>query len=135
MSDETPRVGTIGWQDLTVSNADEVRDFYSQVVGWEPEQFEMKDDSGDYADYSMKISGDGQPIAGICHARGSNAKLPPVWLIYITVADLDHSIAQCQEHGGKVLDGPRGMGGYGTFAVIEDPGGAVSALFQPPSGD
>lgn len=135
MSDETPRVGTIGWQDLTVSNADEVRDFYSQVVGWEPERFEMKDDAGDYADYSMKTSADGQPVAGICHARGSNAELPPVWLIYITVADLDHSVAQCREHGGKVLDGPRGMGGYGTFAVIEDPGGAVAALFQPAAGD
>jgi catechol-2,3-dioxygenase len=29
-----PQVGTIGWVDLTVPNADEVRDFYMEVVGW-----------------------------------------------------------------------------------------------------
>ena len=33
--------------------------------------------------------GAAQPVSGICHARGSNADLPPVWLIYITVADLE----------------------------------------------
>ena len=30
---EQPRIGSIVWQDLTVPNAPEVRDFYCQVVG------------------------------------------------------------------------------------------------------
>ena len=36
MSDAPPRppVGTIGWTDLTVPDADGLRDFYSAVVGW-----------------------------------------------------------------------------------------------------
>jgi hypothetical protein len=29
-----PRVGTVGWFDLTVADADRVRDFYKAVVGW-----------------------------------------------------------------------------------------------------
>jgi predicted enzyme related to lactoylglutathione lyase len=28
------QIGAIFWQDLTVDNAYQVRDFYSQVVGW-----------------------------------------------------------------------------------------------------
>ena len=33
----------------------------------------------------------GKVAAGVCHARGSNAKLPAQWLIYITVEDVDKS--------------------------------------------
>jgi hypothetical protein len=30
---------------------------------------------GDYSDYTMMCPGDGDAVAGICHARGSNADL------------------------------------------------------------
>ena len=66
----TPKPGTITWQDLTVGDAEALRDFYAAVVGWTPEPVKM----GDYADFTMKA--DGEPIAGVCHARGHNAGLP-----------------------------------------------------------
>jgi predicted enzyme related to lactoylglutathione lyase len=50
--------------------------------------------------------------------------------MYITVADVDASAQRCQELGGKVLDGPRPLAG-GRFCVIQDPAGAVAALFTP----
>ena len=34
MSDAKPLAGTVGWFDLTIDNADEIREFYEQVVGW-----------------------------------------------------------------------------------------------------
>ena len=58
---------------------------------------------GAYADYVMNDA-DGEAAAGICHARGGNAELPPQWLVYITVDDLDHSMAECERLGGSVLD-------------------------------
>lgn len=131
MSENTPEIGSIGWQDLTVPNAAEVRDFYARVVGWATEPLAMKDEAGDYADFTMNGPASGKPIAGVCHARGPNANLPPVWLVYITVADLEQSVSACREMGGKVLEGPRSLGGYGDFAVIEDPAGAVAAIYQP----
>lgn len=121
----TPRPGTISWQDLTVADAEKVRDFYASVVGWSPEPLNM----GTYSDFVMNADGEG--IAGVCHARGANATVPPVWLIYITVDDLDHSIEQCTRLGGRLVDGPREMSG-GRFCAIQDPAGAVCALFQPP---
>jgi predicted enzyme related to lactoylglutathione lyase len=69
------------------------------------------------------------PVAGICHARGSNANLPPQWLIYITVADLDASLRQCLALGGQALS-PVREAGSGRFVVIRDPAGAACALYQ-----
>ena len=120
-----PRPGTITWQDLTVPDAEALRDFYASVVGWKAQPVRM----GDYADFNM--TADGQSVAGMCHARGLNADLPAQWLIYITVEDLEHSIEECQRLGGSVIAPPRGLSG-GRFCVIRDPAGAVCALYQPP---
>ncbi|MFA7227746.1 MAG: VOC family protein [Melioribacteraceae bacterium] len=127
MSDSKPEPGTIGWTDLTVQNADEIRDFYSKVTGWKPKPLSM----GQYNDYVMNTPQTETSVAGICHARGVNASLPPQWLIYITVADIMESVSRCNALGGKVLAEPKNYGGMGRYCVIEDPAGAVCALFEP----
>lgn len=121
-----PKFGTISWTDLTIPNADAVRDFYAAVAGWQAQPVDM----GGYSDYCMLPPGADAPAAGICHARGDNANLPAQWLIYITVPDLATSLAACAAQGGKVVAPVREMGG-GRMAVIQDPAGAVAALFQP----
>jgi predicted enzyme related to lactoylglutathione lyase len=83
----------------------------------------------DYHDFDMLAPGSDEPVTGICYARGANAALPPQWLIYITVDDVDKSASRCVELGGKVLDGPRMMGSS-QFCVIQDPAGAVAALIS-----
>jgi hypothetical protein len=123
---QSSQPGQIAWTDLTVENAEEVRDFYSRVVGWDPVPVGM----GDYDDFSMCLPATAEPAAGICHARGSNADLPPGWLPYIVVEDLDDSLSACAELGGEVLVGPKGMGPGSRYAVIRDPSGAVAALYQ-----
>lgn len=121
------KVGTIGWLDLTVPDAGAISEFYRAVVGWEVEPVSV----GDYSDFNLIPPGAGQPVAGLCHARGQNAALPPCWLIYILVADVDASAARCAESGGEVLVGARDLPGYGRMCVIKDPAGAVAALFAP----
>ena len=117
--------GKIGWIDMSVDNAESVRDFYKAVVGWGHEDVSM----GDYADYSMTAAG-GEAVSGICHARGSNAELPSGWLIYITVDDVEASAVACEAHGGEVIVPVQGLAG-GRFCVIRDPAGATAALYQP----
>ena len=124
MSDDY-ELGSIGWLDMTVDDAPAVRDFYQAVAGWSIEDVEM----GDYSDYAMKAPGSGTPVAGVCHARGMNADLPPGWLIYIMVADVEQAAAIARENGGKVIVEPRGLAG-GRFCVIEDPGGSAAGLYQ-----
>ena len=124
--DKKAQIGSIGWLDLTVERAEEVRDFYREVVGWTASPVDM----GGYSDFSMVRPGDGEAVAGVCHARGSNAELPPVWLAYVVVEDIDRSAAVCVERGGKVLAGPKDLGAEARYAVIQDPAGAALALYQ-----
>jgi predicted enzyme related to lactoylglutathione lyase len=124
--EEKSNVGRIAWTDLTVSDAEGIRDFYAKVVQWNPELVEM----GDYDDFNMCRPGTEDPAAGICHAKGGNAELPPFWIPYIIVADLERSLSACEELGGQLLVGPKGMGPGSSYAVIQDPAGAVAALYQ-----
>ena len=119
-------VGRINWTDLTVPDADGIKDFYARVVGWTVKDHDM----GEYQDYEMQSPDSGQTRAGICHTRGMNANLPPQWLVYINVADLEASMASCEELGGRVLAPARDLGS-GRMCVIQDPAGAVAALWEP----
>lgn len=122
--DEFPP-GTIVWQDLTVGDAAALAAFYGAVVGWE-----ARADEAEGGDFHIRAPGQSDPVAGICYARGSNANLPPHWLIYVSVADLGASVTACEEMGGRVIDGPRLMGAD-EFCVIQDPAGAYLALIGP----
>jgi predicted enzyme related to lactoylglutathione lyase len=126
MSEAKGKIGEISWVDLTVNDAEGTRQFYEAVTGWSSKPVPM----GEYEDHCMETRG-GETVAGICHTQGANASLPPQWLIYINVEDLDVSIERCESMGGKVLQGPREISG-GRFAVIQDPAGACAALYEPP---
>jgi hypothetical protein len=119
------KTGQIGWIDISVGDAESLKAFYTRVAGWTPEAVDM----GGYNDYCMTPPGADAPVAGICHARGSNAEIPPQWLLYIVVADLEKSLRDCVEMGGAAIT-PIREGGGGRFAVIRDPAGAVCALYQ-----
>lgn len=123
---EKPAVGTIGWVDLTVEDAGGLRDFYEKVVGWSSDGVDM----GEYEDFSMISSETGSPVAGVCHARGPNLGIPPVWIMYVIVADLDRSVEAVESEGGSVVVGPKSMGAA-RYCIIRDPAGAHIGLYQP----
>jgi uncharacterized protein len=101
-NEKTSRPGEIAWVDLTVPNADEIRDFYQQVAGCKATPVDM----GGYSDYQMTQAATGTSVAGICYQRGVNAYLPAYWLIYIIVENLQESIAICTSLSGRIIDGP-----------------------------
>lgn len=120
----SPVPGTIGWADVTLPDAERARDFYALVAGWTHEPLDM----GGYSDHVMKAA-DGTPVAGVCHARGVNADVPPVWLLYVHVSDLDAAVARAPAAGGRVVVAPR-RAGNGRMAVVADPCGAQIGLYQ-----
>ncbi|NNE00034.1 MAG: VOC family protein [Pirellulaceae bacterium] len=124
MNDPKPAAGTVTWFDLTVDNASELKAFYEQVVGWT----NMPVDMGGYEDFCMNAS-DGQTIAGICNAKGPNSGIPPVWMMYINVDDIQATVDKCKANGGDVIGEPRSAGG-GLCAILRDPSGAVFAVYQ-----
>lgn len=128
-SDPAAPVGRILWLDLTVPDATKTREFYRQVVGWTVQDVEMKDADARYADYNM-LGDDGEPAAGVCHARGVNTGLPPVWMIYLPVGDLAESIRRVEAEGGKILKSMRSADGTYQYVAVQDPVGACFALVQ-----
>lgn len=122
-------MGCIAWLDLSVTHASTLRDFYQQVVGWSVEAVDMTHDGASYPDFNM-IAGDGKPAAGICHARGANASLPPQWLIYLPVGDLGESLGRVREEGGEIVQEVMGDDGVPAYAVIRDPVGAFFGLLS-----
>ncbi len=125
--DPSAPVGCVAWLDLTVSDATATREFYGQVVGWSVQDLEMEDASERYADYNM-FGSDERPAAGICHARGVNLDLPPVWMIYLPVGDLAESLRRVREEGGEVIKATPEKHGKHAYAVVQDPVGACLAL-------
>jgi predicted enzyme related to lactoylglutathione lyase len=125
MLDNAP--GQIRWIDLTVPDAPRLRAFYEAVVGWTSSPVNM----ATHEDWCMIPEGGIEPVAGVCHATGLNEGLPPVWLIYITVADLAASMEECKARGGQIVFGPKQFGTEGQWCVIRDPAGAHAALFEP----
>jgi uncharacterized protein len=115
--------GIFLWVDLTVTEAEKIREFYSAVIGWTYEGVDM----GGYEDYSMKTP-NGEVVAGICHNQGVNANIPPCWINYISVESVKESTKACLEKGGKIIEGPRKQK-EDFFAIIQDPAGAHFAIY------
>lgn len=123
----TYKVGQIISADITTEDAEAMHDFYRKVIGWDSEGLEMSDSNGTYKDYVMKDAA-GNWVGGVCHRRGVNKDLPPVWLVYINVEDIEASCKICEESGGKVLHRSFGDKGNLLYAVIQDPAGAILAI-------
>jgi predicted enzyme related to lactoylglutathione lyase len=130
MANDVKAIGEIVWVDLTIPDAEKVREFYSSVTGWEASAFEM----GGYNDYVVATPDSKATVAGICHARGDNANLPPYWLVYIKVRNLEASLAAAKSKGGEILAGPKQFGGARS-CVLRDPAGAVFAIIEGEAGD
>ncbi len=128
-AESTEKVGCIAWLDLTVVKATETRDFYQAVIGWSAEDVSMNDDNNSYHDYNM-LRADGLPAAGVCHAKGVNANVPPVWLLYLPVDDLSASLKHVEPAGGQIVNQSKNNNNQITQALIQDPVGTYIVLVQ-----
>ncbi len=97
------------------------------MVGWKTSEVP----TGDYGGYNMNSPDDNQTKAGVCHSRCVNAGLPPFWLVYITVEDVDASAAFCHKLSAKIIFPPKKRGGLGRYCVIQDLAGSFVALNEP----
>lgn len=115
------------WRDLSVPDASALHGFYEKVIGWRASPCDM----GGYSDYNM-LDASGEAAAGVCHAKGPNEGLPPVWLVYFTVASVETAVDAVRSAGGTVLADPKGSDGH-RYAVIRDPAGATFAVYEEPA--
>lgn len=118
--------GQLVWADLLTDDVESARRFYADVFGW---QF-----VGD--DEYLQASNAGAPVAGIAHHEPRDPDVSEVvWLVSISVGDVNAAALAANDAGGKVLEGPRTVAYRGQYAVIEDGQGAVFSVLRSEQGD
>ena len=117
--------GTVCWADLSTPDSDAAVKFYSSLFGWVISPGE--NDSSGY----LHIQNGETFIGGVPPASMRNPQAPPHWMLYFLVSDCDASTAKAQELGARVLMPPHSLEHVGRFAIVNDPQGALFALFQP----
>jgi hypothetical protein len=125
-----PKQGEFVWSEIAATDADQAQAFYQNVFGW---SFKGGDASNTGMDYREFSTGGDKPVGGLYQIDpawfGGNPP-PAHWMIYVAVNDVDASAEQAKSLGGqvhKVMDIPN----VGRMAIIQDPTGAMIAIFKP----
>jgi uncharacterized protein len=113
------------WLELVVRDIDKAGAFYSQLFGWN-----CVVDHSMGRPYSL-FSLDGRPFAGMMAIEESWGAVPPHWLIYFAVEDIEGMAAKIQNLGGKAITPIMEIAKVGRFVTVADPQGAVFAFIQP----
>ena len=124
--------GMFSWADMPVLDIDKAKAFYTRLLNVETASTPM---------------GPGMAYVVLHKAGKSCCALYPVteeqlqqrggrswWLSYFTVEDADASAARAKELGGVVFAGPFDVFDAGRLAIIQDPEGAIFAVWQPKRG-
>ncbi|WP_223695166.1 VOC family protein [Leifsonia poae] len=114
--------GAVDWLELVEAGCETSFDFYETVLGVGASQMAMGDGV-----YSLFDVGE-TSVAG---ATEPAVDIPPHWLVYFTVADLDAAVARLKELGGAERGKPDAAAGVGRWVGVVDPFGAAFALLEP----
>ncbi|MGD0554247.1 MAG: VOC family protein [Streptosporangiaceae bacterium] len=112
------------WVDLTTSDAETARGFYSGLFGWTANEA-----APEFGGYFMFDGPGGVPVAGCMPAMADGPA--DVWSVYLTVDDIEKTLELVTASGGQVIVPAMQVGEAGTMGVALDPGGAGIGLWQP----
>jgi predicted enzyme related to lactoylglutathione lyase len=114
--------GKFVWHDLMSSDVQKSIRFYGELFGWQIK----KDDNSPY----HLILLEGRDIGGMLPLEKKMGPMPPHWIGYIAVENIDQTLAEIPKLGGKVYMPKTSIEKVGLFAVAADPQGAVFSPFQ-----
>jgi predicted enzyme related to lactoylglutathione lyase len=117
-----PTTGRFVWHELHTNDRAKALKFYSQLFPWETKDVPM----GPGEAYGLCLL-NGKDHAGITKSM-AGPDVPPHWLPYIAVENVDASASKVTELGGKVMMPAMDIPNVGRFAVVTDPQGAAFAL-------
>jgi len=127
---ETPQYapGTFCWVELGTSNGNAGKKFYSELFSWDTEDYP----TGPNMVYTM-LRLDGKDVGGLYQLTDemTSQGVPPHWLSYVSANNADETAAKVKEQGGALIKEPFDVMDIGRMAVVQDPTGAVFAIWQP----
>jgi len=125
---QTRRQGGYIWYELLSPDPEGSKAFYDSVVGWN-----IGEGAPEFQGYRMIGRSDGKYAGGVFpltdEMRAHGAR--PTWLGYIHVPDVDRSVKDIEQAGGKALMAPFDIPNVGRIALVADPQGAPFYVMKP----
>jgi predicted enzyme related to lactoylglutathione lyase len=113
--------GTPCWAELDTNDPAAAEKFYTAVFPWKAKK------SPEYTEWQL---GD-KSIGGMMKIPKEWGPVPPNWLVYFMVEDVDASTEKAKQLGASPMVPPTDIPNTGRFSVVKDPQGAVFAVFKP----
>src|SRR3954453_21209874 len=120
--------GTFSWVDLSTSDQEAAKAFYTALFGWTADDMP----AGDGMIYSMMNLGDHVVAAISAQSEQQRAAgAPPAWNNYVTVESADDVAARAGALGGTAVTPAFDVLDAGRMAVLQDPQGAFFMVWEP----
>ena len=115
--------GLFVWHEVGTTNLRAGEDFYAKVAGWKAESWSQN------PSYKLFVA-KRESKAGLYLITESPNSVtpPPSWLSYIGTPDVDATVRQAVELGGKVVVPAYNVPSVGRMAHLQDPQGALFAV-------
>lgn len=129
---DTNQPGEFSWHELYTTDHQAALGFYRDLAGWQKLDEHDMGAMGTYVIFGRGTEALGGMLTippGMTAPDGR--PLPPSWMYYITVADLEAALARATERGARVLNGPMPVPGGQRIVQLLDPQGAAFALVTP----
>jgi predicted enzyme related to lactoylglutathione lyase len=123
-----PPLGTFSWHELATTDHEAAFAFYSGLFGWDAMQRMDMGPNGVYL-----IFGQNGVQRGGMYIPPSNVQIPPSWMPYAHVPDVDKGHALALSSGSTSLVPPMDVPGGGRIACLLDPAGAPFAIHSMPA--
>jgi uncharacterized protein len=112
--------GSYAWCELQTRDTAAATAFYTKLFGWK---------AGGASEY-VHWSKDGADLGGMIAIQKEWGDVPPSWMIYVDVTDVDRAITDAKARGGNVVVPVNALQSGGRWAVLADPQGAVFGVYQ-----
>jgi predicted enzyme related to lactoylglutathione lyase len=122
---DVTKPGEFCWGELIAADHEAAYAFYREVVGWEKL---AEHDMGPMGRYLL--FGRGAAQYGGMFTKSKDMPMPPCWLYYVEVKDLDATIERVKSKGGKLMNGPVTVPNGARIAQMLDPQGAAFAMHE-----
>jgi|688.fasta_scaffold669815_1 predicted enzyme related to lactoylglutathione lyase len=117
--------GQFCWNELMTNDTNACKKFYGELFGWQTEDHDM----GQGCTYTL-LKQDGKDVGGMMKIPADHSQIPPHWMSYVYVNDVDAVAQKAKQLGATIKQEPTNVADFGKFSIIQDPSGAHIALWQ-----
>lgn len=111
--------GAMCWSEVNCRDGAANAAFYAAVFDLTPQALDMPG----VVYHTLHPRDGGEAVCGVLQMDAQWGDIPPNWMPYFAVADLQRANAIWTQHGGTTLAGPIASP-YGQIMVVQDPQGA-----------